>query len=227
MKILVFEDEPKIAGFLTKGLRQEGHVVDAVSQGLDGLSMIQTRTYDLVLLDLMLPDIHGFEILKRIKQRADAPPVIILSALGSVDSRVHGLELGADDYMTKPISFTELCGRIGAIMRRRQTAPPFSPPCDPSSGNLNYDRPCREVQSGKTSIQLSEQEALLFEFLTQNPGVPVTKRLIFEHVWNYDVDPQTNVVDVLVCRLRAKLQKVSGRDVIQTVRGLGYMLTVA
>lgn len=187
--------------------------------------MLQTRTYDLVLLDLMLPDVHGFEVLKRIKQRSDAPPVIILSALGSVDNRVQGLDLGADDFMTKPISFTELCGRIGAIMRRRQASTPQTTPAEPASGGLHYNRPCREINNGDIAAQLSEQEALLFEFLTQNMGVPVTKRLIFEHVWNYDVDPQTNVVDVLVCRLRAKLQKVSGRDLIQTVRGLGYKLS--
>jgi DNA-binding response OmpR family regulator len=225
MKILIIEDESKISGFLCKGLRQEGHAVDTTPQGQEGLSMLQDSLYDLVLLDLMLPDMSGFDVLRKIKARENSPSVIILSAMGSVDNRVQGLDLGADDYMTKPISFAELCGRIAAVTRRKApVAPHPTAPAEATACALDYDRALRQVRKGSATATLTAQEGLLLEFFLQNLSRPVPKRLIFEHVWNYDVDPQANVVDVLVCRLRAKLLAICGRDVIRTVRGLGYML---
>lgn len=228
MKVLVIEDDSKISSYLCKGLRQEGHAVDAVSLGDDGVLMQETHRYDMVLLDLMLPDESGFEVLQQIKKRPDAPPVIIVSAKGSVDDRVRGLELGADDYMTKPVSFVELSGRMRAIMRRRHVGEA----CDPQAevfrqGVLTFDRVRRQVMCGSCAAGLTERESLLLEFLMQNHERLVTKRLIFEHVWSYDSSPQTNVVDVLVCRLRAKLLTVLNCDAIQTVRGLGYMFKLS
>jgi len=227
MKVLVIEDEPKISAFLCKGLRQEGCSVDAVTFGADGVSLLERCGYDIVLLDLMLPDASGFDLLRHIKKLADAPPVIIVSAKASVDDRVKGLEFGADDYMAKPVSFAELSGRINAIMRRRRA----DGGCDQQRevfriGGLTFNRPCRQISGDSCAVDLTERESLLLEYLMLNHKDLVTKRLIFENVWSYDMDPQTNVVDVLVCRLRAKLTTVLKRDVIQAVRGLGYMFNL-
>lgn len=227
MKVLVIEDEQKISSYLGTGLHQEGYVVDAVALGLDGLSLFGQNEYDMVLLDLMLPDMSGYEVLRRIKERAGSPPVIILSAKGSVDDRVMGLRLGADDYMTKPVSFVELCGRIRAIMRRRHTDEKgYAQQQTINLGRLMFDRVRRQIASDSGTADLTARETLLLDFLIQNRACLVNKRLIFEHVWNYEANPQTNVVDVLICRLREKLGSVLGRDVIRTVRGLGYVFDV-
>jgi len=224
MRILVIEDEVKISSHLKRGLQQDAHVVDAVTLGSDGLLLVSRGSYDLVLLDLMLPDASGFDVLRQLKLQADAPPVIILSAKASVADRVRGLEAGADDYMTKPFSFSELLVRIRAIMRRRM--PAESDPEQTSTlhiGDLVFDRIARQFRREDRVIALTAREYTLLEYLIQNQGCPVTKRLIFEHVWNYSVDPQTNVVDVLVCRLREKIEAVSSAKLIHTLRGVGYV----
>ena len=224
MKVLVIEDERKISSYLSMGLQQEGHVVDSVALGYDGLSLLGGNAYDIVLLDLMLPDVSGYEVLRKIKVRADAPPVIIVSAKGSIDDRVAGLLLGADDYMTKPISFVELCGRIRAIMRRRHPdATRYAQKAVVSIGQFTFDRVRRQIGSVAGTANLTAREARLLEFFIQNQGCLVNKRLIFEHVWNYEANPQTNVVDVLICRLREKIVRVCGADMISTSRGLGYV----
>lgn len=227
MKILLIEDERKISCYLSAGLRQEGHAVDAVALGCDALSLCAHTRYDLVLLDLMLPDTSGYEVLRRLKERDGAPPVIIVSAKGSSDDRVRGLELGADDFMTKPVSFVELCGRMRAIMRRR--SPEQNGPLAKAKvrvGDLTFERVRRQLVSGEAAVDLTARETLLMEFFLQNQNVLVNKRIIFEYVWNFEANPQTNVVDVLICRLREKLIALLGRDVIRTVRGLGYVFEV-
>ena len=224
MKVLVIEDEQKISSYLSTGLHQEGHVVDTVAQGQDGLMLAAQNTYDLILLDLMLPDMSGYEVLRRVKEKADSPPVIIVSAKGSSEDRVAGLRLGADDFMTKPISFVELCGRMRAIMRRRHPEDVSScPSATLRVGGLAFDRVRRQIAGKVETADLTARETMLLEFLIQNKGCLVNKRLIFEHVWNYESNPQTNVVDVLICRLREKLIRVLGCDVIRTARGLGYV----
>lgn len=224
MKVLVIEDEQKISGYLSAGLHQEGHLVDSVGLGQDGLLLLTQNAYDMILLDLMLPDMSGYEVLRRIKEKAGSPPVIIVSAKGASDDRVAGLQLGADDFMTKPISFVELCGRMRAIMRRRQPEEgAFGQAAKLYIGDLTFDRLRRQVAGKAEAADLTARETMLLEFLIQNKGRLVNKRLIFEHVWNYESNPQTNVVDVLICRLREKLIRVLGRDVIRTARGLGYV----
>lgn len=225
MRILVIEDEVKISSYLNRGLQQDGHVVDTVALGGDGLLQLSRGCYDLVLLDLMLPDTSGFEVLRQIKMQTVSAPVIILSAKSSVADRVRGLEGGADDYMTKPFSFSELLIRIRVIMRRRQPAETdFSRQTTIEVGDLRLDRIARQATRGERVIDLTAREYTLLEYLIQNQGCPVTKRLIFEHVWNYSADPQTNVVDVLVCRLREKIDADAEIKLIRTVRGLGYVL---
>ncbi len=228
MKVLVIEDERKLSCYLSAGLRQEGHAVDAVELGGDALSLLGNGAYDMVLLDLMLPDMSGYDVLRQIRARGGTPPVIIVSAKGSSEDRVVGLELGADDFMTKPISFVELCGRIRAIMRRLQPAErDGGQSATLSSGPLAFDRVRRHVSGPAGEADLTAREAVLLDFFFQNEGCLVNKRLIFEHVWSFEANPQTNVVDVLICRLREKLMAVLGCDVIRTSRGLGYVFGAA
>jgi DNA-binding response OmpR family regulator len=225
MRILVIDDEERISSYLRRGLQQDGHVVDAVGLGRDGIVLVARGGYDLVILDLMLPDISGFEVLKKVKSETKAPPVIILSAKASVDNRVRGLDLGADDYMTKPFSFSELRVRIRAIMRR--VSPEAIAPAQAATVQVAcwvVDRIKRQVRRGAEVVELTPREFTLLEYFIQNRGFPITKRLIFEHVWNCSADPQTNVVDVLVCRLRDKLAAGAAQPLIRTVRGIGYVL---
>ncbi len=224
MKILVIEDENKILCYLSAGLRQEGYAVDAVSLGSDGLLLSAQHPYDLVLLDLMLPDASGYDVLKKLKALPAPPPVIIVSAKGSSDDRVKGLDWGADDFMTKPISFVELCGRIRAILRRRESGGARQrQELEIRVGEFTFDRITRQLKSATRVAELTARETLLLEYLVQNQGLLVNKRLILEHVWNFEASPQTNVVDVLICRLREKLFNVCCREMIRTVRGLGYI----
>ena len=226
-RILIVEDEVKIARFVTLELEHEGYEVKAAHDGRTGLGLCESWQPDLMILDLMLPELSGIEVCRRLRQTSDVP-IIMLTAKDDVSDKVMGLDMGADDYMTKPVSFAELSGRMRAIMRRRHAGEA----CDPQAevfrlGELTFDRVRRQVMRGSCAAGLTERESLLLEFLMQNHERLVTKRLIFEHVWSYDTNPQTNVVDVLVCRLRAKLLTVLNCDAIQTVRGLGYMFKLS
>jgi two-component system, OmpR family, response regulator len=224
VRILVVEDDGKIASFVLNGLKQNGFSVDHAADGEQALALLQAVTYDAAVLDLMLPKIDGLSVLRRLRQDKNRIPVLILSAKASVDSRVSGLQAGGDDYLTKPFAFTELLARIHALIRR---ATQIAEPASLSTGDLSMDLLSREVTRAGQRIELQSREFALLELLMRNPGRPITKTMILEHVWDYSFDPQTNVVDVLVHRLRAKLDKDFAVKLIQTIRGVGYVLKTA
>ena len=222
MRVLVVEDDPKIASFIVNGLKQAGFAVDHCSDGDQGLVMARSVSYDAAVLDLMLPKLDGLSLLKRLRADASKLPVLILSAKASVDDRVQGLQAGGDDYLTKPFAFSELLARLQALIRRSSRTPE---PTSLSAGDLTLDLLQREVRRGDQKIELQPREFSLLEYLLRHAGRPVTKTMILEHVYDYSFDPQTNVVDVLVHRLRAKLGKEN--NPIQTLRGVGYVLKPA
>lgn len=223
MRILIVEDDQKIGSFVLKGLKEAGFAVDRSADGEDGLRLALTGTYDAAVIDLMLPTRDGLSLIGELRSRKMKIPVIILSAKRSVDERVKGLQAGGDDYLTKPFSFSELLARIQALIRRASGV------VEPSSltvGNLSVDLLRREIFRGTKKIDLQPREFALLEYLMRNTGTVVSKTMILEHVWDYSFDPQTNVVDVLVCRLRNKIDKDGADKMIQTIRGVGYVLRV-
>ena len=228
MRILVIEDDNKIQAFVSKGLRQDGHTVDTSSAGNEGLALWEANQYDAVVLDIMLPEKSGIAILKHMRNTGDMTPVLVLSAKSAVDDRVIGLECGADDYMAKPFSFSELAARIHAITRRTQTSQSKGKSatvltvCD-----VTLDLLRRSVIRGTKKIELQPREFALLELLMRNSNRPLTKTLILERIWDYSFDPQTNIVDVLVCRLRNKLDSGFDTKLIQTMRGVGYVFRTA
>ena len=221
MRILIVEDDPKIADLLTKGLREAGYAVDAVLDGDEGLNYGQNNHYDAAVLDLMLPKLNGLSILERWRAERVKTPVLILSAKRSVDDRVRGLQAGGDDYLTKPFAFSELLARVQALIRR---ASDTSEPTTLSCGGLKLDLLSREVTREGEKIELQAREFALLEYLLRNARRVVSKTMILEHVWDYAFDPQTNVVDVLVCRLRNKVDRDFDHKLIHTLRGAGYVL---
>ncbi len=221
MRILVVEDDKKIASFISKGLKEAGFAVDVANDGVDGLHLGVTEPYDAAVVDIMLPGLDGISLIERLRGKRIAIPVIILSAKRSVDDRVKGLQSGGDDYMTKPFSFSELLARIHALIRRSTRE---SEPSSLRAGSLTIDLLARAVQRGDEDISLPSREFALLEYLIRNKGRIVSKTSILEHVYDYSFDPQTNVVDVLVCRLRNKVDKNFDRKMIHTVRGMGYVL---
>ena len=223
MRVLVIEDDEKIQAFVSKGLRQDGHTVDTASTGNDGQSLWETKHYDAVVLDIMLPGISGLEILRHMRNKGDPTPVLVLSAKIAVDDRVSGLESGADDYMIKPFSFSELAARLHAITRRTQTAPAKGATTALTACDVQIDLLRRTVVRGDKKIELQPREFALLELLMRNPNRPLTKTLILERIWDYSFDPQTNIVDVLVCRLRNKIDGGFNTKLIQTMRGVGYV----
>jgi heavy metal response regulator len=221
MRILIVEDDNTIAHFIEKGLKEEGFAVDYVANGEDGLHMALTEPYDAAILDIMLPKLDGLTVLQRIRESGVATPVLILSAKRSVDDRVKGLQSGGDDYLTKPFAFTELVARIHALIRRSTgTANPTSL----NAADLTIDLLTREVTRGAETIELQPKEYALLEYLMHNKGRVVTKTMIIEHVWNYNFDPETNVVEARICRLRDKIDKDHDPKLIHTIRGAGYVL---
>jgi two-component system OmpR family response regulator len=221
MRILVVEDDKKIASFVQNGLREAGFAVDHAANGADGLQLALTVPYDAAVVDIMLPVRDGLSMIEQIRQRKINTPVIILSAKRTVDERVYGLQVGGDDYMIKPFAFSELLARIQGLIRRSTGAVEAT---RISAGNLSIDLLKREATlSGKT-VALQPREFSLLEFLMRNAGRIVSKTMILEHIWDYSFDPQTNVVDVLVCRLRSKLDREGVQRIIRTVRGAGYVL---
>jgi heavy metal response regulator len=224
MRVLVVEDDKKIASFVVKGLKQNGFAVDQSDDGEEGLIHATATPYDVAVVDVMLPKLDGLSLVRQLRGRGVATPVIILSAKASVEDRVRGLESGADDYLTKPFSFTELLARVQALIRR---ATKTTEPTRLSINGLSMDLLTRQVTRGGQNIELQTREFALLEYLMRNAGRVVTKTMILEHIWDYSFDPQTNVVDVLVHRLRNKVDKDFPEKLLHTVRGAGYVLKAA
>src|SRR4051812_31800107 len=219
MRILVVEDEKRIADFLCRGLQGAGYAVDAAPNGAVALDHIHTADYDLVVLDLMLPDMDGLQVLEKIRNRKLGPPVLILSARGGLDDRVKGLEQGADDYLVKPFAFVELLARVRALLRRGQPAPEKLQVSD-----LTLDCIRRKVTRATQTIDLAPKEFGILEYMMRNRGRPLSRTMIVEHVWDMDYDGLTNIVDVYIRHLRSKIDDKYPQKLIQTVRGIGYMI---
>ncbi len=224
MRLLVVEDDPTISSFLVKGLQEAGYAVDAAADGLRGLELALTEPSAAAVLDLMLPGRDGLSVLEELRRRRVNLPILILSAKHSVDDRVRGLQAGGDDYLTKPFAFSELLARIQAIVRRSQGA---TEPTRLVSGDITIDLVARQVERGGKRLDLRPREFALLEYLVRNAGRVVSKTMIMEHVWEYSFDPRTNVVAVLVFRLREKVDRDFEVKRIRTVRGIGYVLDVA
>jgi heavy metal response regulator len=220
MKILIVEDERKVANFVKKGLQEEGYVVDLTSNGEDGLRMALGVPYDLVVLDIYLPKLDGLTALKKMREEGVKAPVLLLTARATVEDKVLGLDSGADDYLTKPFAFQELLARIRALLRRQSDKPTnvFR------IADLALDPVKRVVTRGSQKIDLSLKEFALLEYLMRNEGRVLTRTMIIEHVWNYDFDNETNVVDVYVNYLRKKVDSGREEKLIHTVRGVGYVM---
>ena len=221
MRILVIEDDDKIASFIVTGLQQAGMAVDHADNGQDGLHLALSEDYDAAVVDLMLPKLDGLSVIQKLRDNKVAIPVIILSAKRTVEDRVRGLQFGSDDYLVKPFAFSELLARLQALIRRshNQTDAHVL-----AVGDLSLDVLTREVCRAGRKMDLQPREFSLLEYLMRNAGRVVSKTMILEHVWDYHFDPQTNVVDVLVCRLRNRIDKDFQEKLIQTMRGVGYVL---
>jgi two-component system, OmpR family, response regulator len=223
MRVLVVEDDATIASFVAKGLREAGFAVDVAADGDLGLQLALHEPYDAAVLDVMLPGRDGLGVIEELRRRRVNVPVLILSARHSVDDRVKGLQAGGDDYLTKPFAFSELLARVQALIRRSKGSPE---PTRLSVGNLSLDLASRRVERAGRPLDLRPREFALLEYLMRNAGRVVSKTMIMEHVWNYSFDPRTNVVDVLVFRLRERVDKDFEPKLIHTVRGVGYVLKV-
>ncbi len=221
MRILLIEDDLKLASFILKGFKEAGFAVDHCADGEDGLHMALSEPYDAAIVDIMLPKLDGFSLIDELRRRKKTTPVIILSAKRSVDDRIKGLQTGSDDYLVKPFSFAELLARVQALIRRASGA------AEPSSlvvGDLSMDLRTRKVLRGRKKIDLPPLEFSLLEYLMRNAGNVVSKTMIMEHVWDYNFDPQTNVVEVRICKLRDKIDNDFEKKLIHTVYGAGYVL---
>jgi len=224
MRLLLVEDDPKIASFILKGMKAEGYAVDHAPDGQEGLHMAVTEPYDAAIIDVMLPKLDGLSVIERMRKEKVNTPVIILSAKGSVDDRVKGLQVGGDDYLSKPFAFSELLARVQALIRRGSG---LSEPTRLAVGDLTMNLLNREVTRGGQKIELQRLEFSLLEYLMRSAGRVVSKTMIMEHVWDYNFDPQTNVVESRICRLRDKIDRGFDKKLIQTVRGVGYALKAA
>jgi two-component system OmpR family response regulator len=222
MRVLVVEDDKKIASFVTSGLKQSGFAVDHSADGEDALALAGATPYDAAVVDIMLPKMDGLALVQQFRKNKINIPVIFLSAKGSVEDRIKGLQMGGDDYLTKPFSFAELLARLQAIIRRSTHSD--SEPTRLKVADVSMDLLGREVTRAGQKIELQPREFALLEYLLRNPGKVVTKAMILEHIFDYSFDPQTNVVDVLVHRLRSKVDKEFPKKLIQTYRGIGYAL---
>lgn len=221
MRILLVEDDMRIASFISKGLKEEGFAVDHAPDGVEGLHLAFTERYDAAIVDIMLPGLNGFDLIEKLRRKHIETPVIILSAKRTVDDRIKGLQRGGDDYLTKPFSFSELLARIRALIRR---ATRIAEPNSLTVGDLSVNLLTREVVRSGKKIELPPREFALLEFLMRNVGTVVSKTMILENIWDYNFDPQTDVVEVLVCRLRNKVDRDFDSKIIRTMRGVGYVL---
>jgi two-component system OmpR family response regulator len=222
MRILVIEDDAEAAAFLVKGLTESGHVVDHAADGKDGLFMAGAENYDVLIVDRMLPGRDGLSLVGVLRATGNQTPALILSALGSVDDRVQGLRAGGDDYLTKPYAFSELLARIEALGRRRSAGPAVRTRLE--VGDLEMDLLARTVRRAGRPVELLPREFKLLEYLMRHAGSVVTRTMLLENVWDYHFDPQTNVIDVHVARLRQKIDRDFPTPMIHTVRGVGYVL---
>jgi two-component system OmpR family response regulator len=221
MRILVIEDDSEAASYLQRGLREAGHSADVAGNGEDGLHLAETNRYDVLIVDRMLPRLDGLAMLKNLRTAGYETPALILSALGQVDDRVEGLRSGGDDYLTKPYAFSELLARIEVLARRRK---PDEAETLLRVGDLELDRLAHSVKRGDVAIPLQPREYRLLEYLMRNAGKVVTRTMLLEEVWDYHFDPQTNVIDVHISRLRSKIDREFHSQLLQTVRGSGYVL---
>lgn len=223
MRILVVEDDPEVISYICKGLQEAGHTADKALDGKDGLFLATTEKYDVLVLDRMLPEVDGLTIIKTLRATNNQTPALILSAMGEVDDRVKGLKAGGDDYLVKPFSFTELLVRLEVLNRRTSNG---SGPADSvlQAGDLKMDLLSRKVERAGNLIDLQAREFRLLEFLMRHKGQVVTRTMLLEHVWDYNFDPQTNVIDVHISRLRSKIDKNYDKQLIKTMRGAGYIL---
>ena len=221
MRVLLVEDDSKIASFIIKGLKAEGFAVDHEDNGEDGLHMALTEPYDAAVIDIMLPKMDGLSLVENIRREKLKTPIIILSAKGEVDDRVKGLHTGADDYLTKPFAFSELLARLQALIRRSSDV---AEPTKLTVADISMNLITREVVRAGQKIDLQPLEFSLLEYLLRNAGRVVSKTMIMEHVWDYYFDPQTNVVESRIYKLREKIDKGFSKKMIHTVRGVGYVL---
>ena len=221
MKVLVIEDDPTAASYLVKALSEAGHVADEVADGLQGLQRARLDTYDALVVDRMLPSLDGLTVIETLRKSGVHTPVLIVSALGEVDERVRGLRAGGDDYLVKPYAFSELLARLEVLVSRVRG--PAQATCL-RVGDLELDRLTRSVTRGGAPVELKPREFALLEYLMRHAGQVVTRTMLLEAVWDYHFDPQTNVIDVHISRLRSKLDRGPGKPLIETVRGAGYRL---
>ena len=223
MRILVIEDDSAVAGYIAKGLDELGFTVDIAPDGKEGLFLATSESYDALIVDRMLPEIDGLTVVQTLRASDKTVPVLFLSALGDVDDRVQGLEAGGDDYLTKPFAFSELKARLDALLRRRGSSVD-SPVTELVVEDLAMDLLGRTVVRNGNAIELQPREFRLLEYLMRHAGQVVTRTMLLEHVWDYHFDPQTNVIDVHISRLRAKIDKDYDLPLLHTVRGAGYRL---
>jgi DNA-binding response OmpR family regulator len=221
MHALIIEDDRTIADFVARGLREAGFAVDVASDGEEGLAAALDQNPDVAIVDLMLPRRDGLSVIDELRRRGRSTPVLILSARRSVDDRVLGLQAGGDDYLTKPFAFAELLARVQALVRRASRSPE---PTTLTVDDLTLDLLTRKVTRGGTVVELRPREFALLEYLMRNAGKVVSKTMILSHVWEYNFDPQTNIVDVLVSRLRDRIDRPFEKKLLQTVRGVGYVI---
>jgi two-component system, OmpR family, response regulator len=221
MRLLLVEDDLKIASFLMKGLKEAGFAIDHAADGEDGLHLALSEPYDVDIIDIMLPKLDGLMLIKEMRRQKINTPVIVLSAKRSIDDRIKGLQTGSDDYLTKPFSFSELLARVQALIRRASGA---SESAMLEIDDLSMNLLTREVLRANKKIDLQPREFSLLEYLMRNAERVVSRTMILEHVWDYSFDPQTDVVDVLICRLRSKIERDFDKKLIHTIRGVGYVL---
>jgi len=219
MRVLVVEDEKKVAAFIKRGLEQESYAVDVAYDGEEGEHYAEVNEYDVIILDIMLPNKGGLDVLRDLKEGGVTTPVLLLTARDTVEDRVKGLNLGADDYLTKPFAFEELLARIRVLMRRGGYGTPVLKYSD-----LSLDPSTRKAKRGETEVELTVKEYALLEYLLRNPDRVLSRTLISEHVWDQTFDSETNVVDVYINHLRIKIDKDFPKKLIHTVRGVGYVL---
>ncbi|AZO78325.1 MULTISPECIES: response regulator transcription factor [unclassified Bosea (in: a-proteobacteria)] len=222
MRLLIVEDDAEAAAYLVKAFREAGHVADHAPDGLEGYAMAQGGGYDVLVVDRMLPRMDGLSVIRSLREQGETVPALILSALAQVDDRVKGLRAGGDDYLPKPYAFSELLARVEVLSRRRGA--PASEPTTYRVGDLLLDRLAHRVTRGGEEIVLQPREFRLLEYLMKHAGQVVTRTMLLENVWDYHFDPQTNVIDVHVSRLRSKVDKGFEHPMIHTIRGAGYMV---
>lgn len=222
MNVLLVEDEPRVADFIHRGLRAENHGVTVAATGAEGIELAKTGEFDVIVLDLMLPDVHGYDVCQRIRAEGDHTPILMLTAMDATEDKIKGLKSGADDYLTKPFDFDELLARIEALVRRSHNFAPSSSVL--KVADLVLDRELLEVRRGSETIKLTAKELAILELLMSAPGRVFSRTRILNQVWGYSEDPLTNVVDVYIARLRRKIDPPGREPLLETVRGHGYRL---